>query len=110
MTDQPIPITVEVVYDDGVTRIERVLSNGREVGTNTIALPSAQEQAEQAAVERRRDVLRQQLDPKRPDPDEKAFKDAQAFEALAQIDGVAAALAVADEVVALAAEPQQPKG
>lgn len=83
--------------DDGRTRVSEFVDDatGRVIGEEHIDLAL---QAEAAVVERHRDVLRQQLDPKRPDPSSKQVADAQAFIALAADVGVAEALAVADEV------------
>jgi len=105
--------TLHTVSDDGVTLVveERDL-RGKVICTSYEPSPASEDfkqaVAEEAAVERHRDVLRQQLDPKRPDPSTKAVADAQAFIALAADVGVTEALAVADEVVI--ALPVDPRG
>lgn len=69
-------ITTEIISDDGRLRVERVLLDGKEIGTNTtdlLAVEAAQE------LEQHRQVLRQQLDPNQPDPTAKELADAQAF-------------------------------
>lgn len=111
-------MTLRIVSDDGIVQVveERddkgvlLVQRREESPSSDIA---KQEAAEQAAVERHRDVLRQQLDPKRPDPSVKEIADAQAFIALANDIGITEALAVADETILaepVDQTPVDPKG
>lgn len=96
MADTPaITPTIEVVSDDGRTRIERVMYKGVEIGRNVGITPDPAEQAATAALDARRAVLLKQLDPNQPDPTDKEFKDAQAFIAVAADLGADVAVAAA---------------
>lgn len=100
------------VFDDGVTRVTHLLQDGVLVCESVEASPDSaaekQRAAEQAAVQARRDVLQAVVDPKRPTPPAEDVLQAQAFLALAELDGVKAALDIAGELDAVV--PVDPKG
>lgn len=105
----PIPVTIEVVSDDGAIRVERVMHAGTEIGRNVVCLPTPEETEHAVAVEARRDVLRAVVDPNRATPPAEDVLQAQAFLALAELDGVKSALEVAGEAIAVDV-PVDPKG
>ena len=106
--------TLVVIADDGETRLVHLIDDAGRVLCESIepspdSASAKRAAAEDALLDARRDVLRQQLDPKRVDPSPKAFADAQAFVALAADVGIAAAAEVSGDVLADAL-PADPKG